>query len=84
MGGLAPSRPRMVDGAHAFSDAEVGGLVDFHAAWTAALDVVPDVGSSSLRDIQSTHEWRHLADEAARVLTVFAIRGRLSENEEHG
>jgi hypothetical protein len=64
-----------------YTPAEIAGLRQFHEAWNRAADAMSTENRTFDQLLHSPH-WQDLARSAHFVLTVFALRGKLSEHEE--
>jgi hypothetical protein len=67
----------------AYSDAEVAAMADFYPAWLAAIEAMRRVDwPRDVADAQRLPEWHEMREVAARAVSTFAIRGRMSDDHE--
>jgi hypothetical protein len=64
-----------------FSASEQQAVRQFHAVWDAVANETPDP-LPALESLQLTPEWIRLRDSAKVALSIFQIRGRLSDDVE--
>ncbi|MEZ4222601.1 MAG: hypothetical protein R3B13_16795 [Polyangiaceae bacterium] len=64
-----------------FSAAECDAIKRYHAIWEDVANTTP-VPLPSLEDCMHMPQWQRLREAALDALTVFRVRGRLSENVE--
>jgi hypothetical protein len=64
-----------------FSPEELDAIGQFNGVWYEIADKTPNP-LPSLDTLFKTIEWQRLADSSAKALTVFQLRGQLSEDSD--
>jgi len=76
-----PDLPRAHFSEPVFSREEQDAIAAYHQVWTEVCEAIP-MRLPSLEVLFDTAEWRRLRDAAISASAVFAVRGRLPEDEE--
>ena len=76
-----PNGPDAIVEPSVYTQEELDALARFHAVWNATAEAVPN-NYPTLSEVQRLPAWERLRAEAESALTVFAHRGKLSEDHE--